>query len=290
MYRFKFFKIYSVLLFCCFPLGVDAHLYVADVDEAQWTVETSPLYCRLWQGVPAYGRGIFQNNSGERQTFDLESQKKVYDKGTATIRISPPEWIFNRPKKQIAQTQTIKGFHPVLIEEPTVSNMLDELEAGMFPEIQHPGWYEGHWVEVQLSSVNFTAAYADYSQCLGDLYPANFKQLERTRILFDVDKFELKKEYFERLKLIKGYLDIDPEVVKIVVDGHTDNTGSDSYNWDLSKNRAQIVSAYLLKIGVPESKLQVRYHGERFPVAKNKSDANRQKNRRTTLRLVKNID
>ena len=138
---------------------------------------------------------------------------------------------------------------------------------------------------MQVSSVNFTSAYQEYLRCLGGLYPANFEQLERTTILFETDKFELDPQYFARLKLLKGYLDIDPEVTKVVIDGHTDSIGSAGHNWELSRNRADVVAAYLKQIGISESQLNVRYHGEQFPVAKNNRSEKRARNRRTTLRL-----
>ncbi|HBF07604.1 MAG TPA: OmpA family protein [Gammaproteobacteria bacterium] len=263
------------------------HLYMADVDEAQWNVDISPLYCRLWQPIPAYGMGLFENRAGERQFFILESEKQVYKSAQAQLAIVAPEWKFNESTQAAGTTDVVTGYRPVKAEEPLPSRFLDALEAGFFPDVKHPGWFDGHTVEVQLSSVNFTAAYQEYLQCLSGLYPANFEQLERTTVLFDSDKYELKPSYFERLKLIKGYLEIDPEVLRVVIDGHTDNTGRDGYNYELSRNRAEVVAAYLKKIGIPESKLLIRYHGEQYPIAKNKTPSERRKNRRTTLRLDK---
>jgi len=263
------------------------HIYLADVDEARWQTETSPLYCRLWQEIPAYGTGLFEHKAGERQEFQLKSRKEVHASGKALIHIVPPKWKFDQPARSFGVASTTTGFTPLVLKEPMASGMLDELEAGMAPQIDHPGWYPKHQVSVQLSSVNFTSTYSDYTSCLSDLYAANFDQLERTTVLFDTDKADIRAEYFERIKLIKGYLEVDPSVQQVIVDGHTDNMGSDGYNWDLSKKRAEAVAAYLRKVGIPEDKIYIRYHGEKFPVLKNSSSQARQKNRRTTLRLSK---
>lgn len=280
----KFLILVSLFLISAF---VNGHLYVADVDEAEWNLDVSPLYCRLWQPVPAYGRGIFENKAGERQFFKLESLKKVHKEAVARLAIVPPEWRSHESRREVGGAPVISGFVPLTLAEPKPSQLLAFLEAGYFPEVAHPGWYPGHQVEVQVSSVNFTAAYQEYLGCLVGLYPANFEQLERTTIFFETDKFELDPQFFARLKLLKGYLKVDPEVTKIVIDGHTDSRGSNGYNWELSRNRAEVVSAYLKQIGVPAAQLEVRFHGEQFPVAKNSGSETRARNRRTTLRLDK---
>lgn len=283
--EYSFFKLLILLVSVVFSAAAFGHLYVADVDEAEWNLDVSPLYCRLWQPVPAYGRGIFENRAGERQFFKLESLKKVHKKAVAHLSIVPPEWRSHERTRAIGNASTVTGLTPLQLAEPKPSQLLAFLEAGYFPQVAHPGWYPGHQIEVQISSVNFTAAYQEYLGCLGGLYPANFEQLERTTILFETDKFELDPAYFERLKLIEGYLKVDPQVVKVVIDGHTDSIGSDGHNWELSRNRAEVVSAYLQKIGLPKAQLEIRFHGERFPVAKNIGSVERARNRRTTLRL-----
>lgn len=276
-----------LLIAFLFPQLAFAHLYMPDVDEAEWLVEKSPILCRFWQPIPAYGKGVFENRAGERQYFMLESQKEVYKAGQAGIAIVPPEWKPGELRTELGVLPVVTGLTPVRAAEPVPSNFLAQLEAGYSPALLHPGWHPGHEIEVQLSPVNFTGAYKEYLQCLGGLYPANFGQLERTTVLFDTDKHNIKSGYFERLKLLKGYLEVDPEVKRIVIDGHTDSRGSDGYNYELSRKRADTIAAHMKKIGVPEDKILVRYHGEQFPVAKNDSASTRESNRRTTLRLDK---
>ena len=60
----------------------------------------------------------------------------------------------------------------------------------------------------------------------------------------------------------------------------------------MSKGRAELISQYLARRGIPESWITVRWHGERYPAVSNASKAGRAKNRRVTVRLerVKEID
>ena len=73
--------------------------------------------------------------------------------------------------------------------------------------------------------------------------------------------------------------------MKIAIDGHTDDVGSEASNIKLSENRANAVKNYLVKKGVDASRITVTGHGESTPIADNKTAAGRQKNRRVELTL-----
>jgi outer membrane protein OmpA-like peptidoglycan-associated protein len=93
---------------------------------------------------------------------------------------------------------------------------------------------------------------------------------------------QAKKEIDSFLSDIKG--DAADGSLLFVVAGHTDGVGSESFNYDLSKRRAENVAAYLMterKID-PSRVLTVGY-GERAPVADNRTEAGRAKNRRVEI-------
>ena len=72
----------------------------------------------------------------------------------------------------------------------------------------------------------------------------------------------------------------------VELQGHTDSTGSDSYNMNLSQNRAQSVKNYLSDQGVSSSRLTAKGYGETQPVASNETRAGRSENRRVELKVV----
>jgi outer membrane protein OmpA-like peptidoglycan-associated protein len=74
----------------------------------------------------------------------------------------------------------------------------------------------------------------------------------------------------------------------IVVAGHTDSVGSESYNRSLSNRRASNVAAYLEDLGVRGSRIDAVGHGESQPRASNSSASGRQQNRRVELRVRAN--
>lgn len=71
--------------------------------------------------------------------------------------------------------------------------------------------------------------------------------------------------------------------IHVEVGGHTDSIGSDAYNQKLSERRAQTVATELEHDGISASRLTVRGYGERKPVADNKTEEGRARNRRVEL-------
>ena len=72
----------------------------------------------------------------------------------------------------------------------------------------------------------------------------------------------------------------------IDVYGHTDSTGSDSFNMALSQRRAQAVADYLSSRGVSAARIRSQGFGETQPIADNGTDLGRAKNRRVEIKIV----
>ncbi len=74
----------------------------------------------------------------------------------------------------------------------------------------------------------------------------------------------------------------------LMIEGHTDDTGSAEYNMTLSKKRAQSVANYFKSKGISSSRFSVEGFGETAPRFKNDSEANRVKNRRVEIGVAAN--
>ncbi len=105
-------------------------------------------------------------------------------------------------------------------------------------------------------------------------------------VFFETGSAELKKESVAELNYLKNLLEKNPEM-KIQINGHTDDVGSEEDNLILSKNRAMAVYDYLIDNGVSESRLAYKGFGETMPIAPNISDEGRRKNRRTEFVVVR---
>jgi len=103
-------------------------------------------------------------------------------------------------------------------------------------------------------------------------------------LMFDFDSDRVKPEAAANLKNLAASLGEYPNSSLLIV-GHTDATGSDTYNQTLSDRRARSTALYLASQGVGADRLQTVGRGETEPVAPNDSDAGMQKNRRVEVAI-----
>lgn len=103
-------------------------------------------------------------------------------------------------------------------------------------------------------------------------------------VLFDVDRTALRPEGQRMVQQLAAALDEFPQR-NVLIEGHTDNTGSDAHNQALSRQRAEAVRSVLLQHGIAGSRVSARGHGEAVPVSGNDTAAGRQLNRRVEIVL-----
>jgi outer membrane protein OmpA-like peptidoglycan-associated protein len=101
-------------------------------------------------------------------------------------------------------------------------------------------------------------------------------------VLFETGKFNLRPEARERLAKVSGIL-LAYSGLKVAIEGHTDSVGTEDYNLQLSKQRADAVREYLVKEGVQEDVITAIGLGMSQPIAGNESADGRKKNRRVEL-------
>ncbi len=97
-------------------------------------------------------------------------------------------------------------------------------------------------------------------------------------------EIELSESQRQRLLQVANYLDFEP-TAKLIVTGHTDNTGNRENNIKLGKERALFVSNYLEKNGLRRERLYIASQGPDSPIADNNTAEGRAKNRRVTLSI-----
>ena len=105
------------------------------------------------------------------------------------------------------------------------------------------------------------------------------KSYKLRRVFFDHDKWDIKQESVEELNKLKSYLSKNPDLC-VRLDAHTDSNGSNEYNKELSRKRAQSVVDYLIGNGIDPTRLSAQGFGEEYPVSTNDTPEGREENRR----------
>jgi outer membrane protein OmpA-like peptidoglycan-associated protein len=139
------------------------------------------------------------------------------------------------------------------------------------------------WAYLHSAGENFTLQVAD--EGAEDLA----KELDRDchvalyGINFDFNKATLRPDSEPALDKVLALLQSRPEL-KLEVQGHTDNVGTDDYNQKLSEARAHTVVDWLTGKGIAAGRLTAHGYGAKMPIADNGSDEGRAKNRRVELK------
>lgn len=106
-------------------------------------------------------------------------------------------------------------------------------------------------------------------------------------ILFDTDEASLrpqsKKDLADFAKVLRQY-----EKTNLVIEGHTDSTGPESWNKTLSEARANAVIEFLKDQGVDGARMEARGRADDEPVASNQTSSGRQQNRRVEVGIAPN--
>ena len=107
------------------------------------------------------------------------------------------------------------------------------------------------------------------------------------KIYFEYNKAVIKKQSYPILDAVYATLDGNPDILKVEIQGHTDERGSDSYNKQLSDKRAAAVKTYLVDKGIAKNRLESHGYGEEQPVDRRRNEAAWAKNRRVEFLILK---
>jgi OOP family OmpA-OmpF porin len=105
-------------------------------------------------------------------------------------------------------------------------------------------------------------------------------------LVFETNKDVIKPESFPFLDELVSVLSKSKDW-KLNIVGHTDNVGSDKFNLELSKRRANSVKNYLTSKGILDASITTDGKGETTPIASNESPEGRSKNRRVEFTIIK---
>jgi outer membrane protein OmpA-like peptidoglycan-associated protein len=144
------------------------------------------------------------------------------------------------------------------------------------------GVYIGNYMDKQAAEIKRDIAGAKVER-VGEGIRITFD----SGILFDVNKAELKQVSKDNISKLAAILNKYPDT-EIVLEGHTDATGSEEHNLELSRLRAQAVSNFLSSLNVSPTRFSIMGYGEGQPIANNETESGRATNRRVEIGVMAN--
>ncbi len=280
-----------MLVLALFSGQINALQYGSGIEDTEWKLSGSIFECRFEQVLPDYGNGVFYHQAGEDIVFQLETRKNLMKEGRAGVSITPAPWHPSKKSEHLGYANLIDDLPNLELDSERSNQFLHALLEGKQPVITRRTYYdESKFIKIHLSAIHFNNFYGKYLKCVDQLLPMNFSQVARSKIYFGGGKEGLSPEDEEMLDRVIFYMNNDPRVFALYIDGHSDNRGRRYDNRQLSKRRAEAVERYFIKKGINPEMVTLRFHGQRYPIATNNTSSGRAKNRRVTIRLEQRED
>lgn len=256
--------------------------YQSGVDEALWTVNSSPIQCEMVHPISHYGSGRFVYSSGGELAFQLTVMRAAPKDSVASLYSVAPFWREDRDK-DLAQLTISKGTVPVYVGGSLAVRMLYELEEGYHPTLHYKDWADyTDDVFVTISSVNFHRVYDEFQACISQALPYGPDQIKDATVYFDTDRHNISEIQRQQLREIVLFGRVD-KGMQIEINGHADARGRRIYNKKLSERRSREVQKYLVAEGVASEQISLRSFGESKPVDNNRTERGRSNNRRVNV-------
>lgn len=272
-------------------LSAQPLVYGGNIESTEWRISGSVFECRFEQTIPRYGRALFYHQAGEDAAFQLWAQRNMMAYSAAQVSILPPPWQPSLRSERLGTVNVVDDAPLLVLDSQRTQQFIHGLLEGKWPTIAHHTHYDRQrYVKVHLSAVQFDEPYRDYLACVDQLLPMNFNQVARSRVLFGLGKEAPDDDDMALLDRIIFYVQNDPRVFAIYLDGHSDNIGRRYDNRQLSKARAEEVERYFIRRGIDPDMITTRFHGSRYPIASNDTAQGRAENRRVTIRLEQRDD
>ncbi len=266
-----------------YAMTLHAAPLVSPLDHVQWQYRGDPFVCKLTTEVETFGSVGLIKPAGyplqvSTSSVIYNSSVKRYQLGVSAApwgRDAIPEsnW-FHQPQ---VFSQSLSAQAPQLLQQ---------LRQGKWGHVKLE-YEDDEQVHLVLPTVNSGQAFDEFYQCLTELAPYSYPQVRDRNFYFDAGEYLLSSQQQQEMERIVRYILMDPKVSKILIDGHADRSGSLMTNLRLSQQRADDLYTHLLEAGVPADLIEVRSHGDRYPLLADATASERRKNRRVNLRIIR---
>jgi len=279
---------YLLLTFTLFISTVYAEQFQAPLTDTQWQVIESPLECTLSQKIIGFGEAKFTRQSGENFSLIFTSQSHPSTQTNIRFEIAEAPWQNSEERLHLISVPTLDKQTKFILSGKLAKQALTHMEEGRFPAITYRSHNASEEISALFSTVHLNDSMPSFKQCLHNMHPDTFENIRRLTIYFALEEAELSEKDQAALTRVADYVNVDPSVKRIMVNGHTDNHGRKRLNIPLSEARALTVKNFLVEQGnIPENKIVTSFHREFIPSTSNKTKTGRAYNRRAEIEVIR---
>ena len=279
----------NTLIFVSFifsKLTYSGEVLTIPMDLSKWIYKGNLFECNLLQSNRLYGKFYFRSEPNNKTYFisDIHYENNKW-KTIALISQSAP-WSSELYRKEFATLDFTKPSQRFVFSKGA-DELMDLIATGNWVTLSLKGSNASSLSEIVIPTIQIQNALKSFNACRARLPKLSFSEARNLVLSFDFGQKALSRKQQETLAALNSYVSVDDRVTKILIDGHTDNVGSSLANLSVSRTRAEQVAEALVELGIDKSMLETRAHGSRYPIASNSSTKGQAKNRRVTLRLVR---
>ncbi|WP_337842377.1 OmpA family protein [Rheinheimera sp.] len=255
-----------------------ATVVVPAMDQSEWRVSGNQFQCRMQQQLGSMATLSFRQEPAKALELWLDMNSTHLQLQDVRGRLVPADWQPGQyaPALQLAATEITQA-HARFVEQVPV--VLQQLQQGYWLEL----WLDlpGQELSLKVPNLKSAAALTEFQRCTTSLLPLSWEQARDYQLHYLAGERQPTAAGLAHLQLLARYIKEDKAVRKVLIDGHSDDAGSSLANRLASEERADEVAARFIEWGVPKKQLEIRAHGNRYPLARNQS------NNRVVLRLIR---
>ncbi|WP_227739138.1 MotY family protein [Vibrio azureus] len=283
--RFSFSLI--IISFVPFKTSFAFEDVIASMDLSKWNYKGDSFKCRLIHSDNVHGKFYFHAEPNKKVSLVLNFKDSGNNWRGVVLSSQLPPWKKKQISSEHSSVTVSKATNQFSLNDG-VEDLLENMANGRWVSISlYDDELLSRSLRVTLPVIGIQSALADFKRCRGQLPKLSFSQARDVNLRFHIGQKHLSNRHKAQLRDVYNYITKDKRVIKILIDGHTDNTGDALSNLTLSRSRAQQVADQLVLQGIAREMIEVRAHGARYPTASNHTKSGKAKNRRVTLRLVR---
>ncbi|EGQ8415100.1 OmpA family protein [Vibrio parahaemolyticus] len=269
-----------------FNPAMSGEVLTVPMDISNWSFKGSKFECNLMHSKVPMGKFYFRAEPNNKISFisDIRGEGKEWQGATLISQNAP--WgkeLYRKVESSLTVTKPSRRF----VFRKGAPSLMKAIAGGSWITLVLEGKDASALSEVRIPTIQIQKVLGEFNACRERLPKLSFSQARDIVLPFQFGQKTLNATQQQTLAALYSYLSVDDRVTKVLIDGHTDNVGPRLTNLSVSRLRAQQVADALIAHGVNPNIIEVRSHGDRYPVANNNTAAGQAKNRRVTLRLVR---